>query len=98
MAVSGYISGRSFKLHKSCQSDVYTNNILFWNTIHACCFAIYRDITPGSELSDHPSYIYHFESFENIVIVAKQGVKQISAPKRWLLTQVHEMSKYHGQY
>ena len=29
MAVSGYISGRSFKLHKTCQSGVQTRNILF---------------------------------------------------------------------
>ena len=29
----------------------------------ACCIAGYRDITPGSELSDHPSYIWFFRWF-----------------------------------
>ena len=30
--------------------------IIIWYNFQACCIAGYRNITPGSELSDHPSY------------------------------------------
>ena len=33
MAISGYISGRSFKLHKTCQSSIQTKHILLLGTI-----------------------------------------------------------------
>ena len=33
MAVSGLISGRSFKLHKTCQSSIKTKNVFVFGAI-----------------------------------------------------------------
>ena len=73
MVVLEYTSGRSFnmfKLQKNLSKRVtappppprvYKNAkecICILYTFQACCIvAGYRDITPGSELKDHPSYI-----------------------------------------
>ena len=42
MAVSGKISVGSFKLHKTCQSGVFTNNIIILYNFQAYCIAGYR--------------------------------------------------------
>ena len=47
----------SFKLHKNW-SEVWIDKeyIFICYNFQACCIAGYRDITEGSELSEHPSY------------------------------------------
>ena len=57
MTVLGYISGRSFKLHKTCQVVIDKEYIIIWYNFQPCCIAGNRYITPGSLLSEHPLYI-----------------------------------------
>ena len=45
MAVLGYISGRSFKLHQTCQSSVQTKNILLFGKIFRHVVSLVTEIS-----------------------------------------------------
>ena len=42
--------------------------LYIWYNFQACCLAGYRDITPGSELSDHSSYKFILTLFAFLLI------------------------------
>ena len=46
----------TYNLSQRCKDK---QRIIIWYTFQACCITGYRDITPGSELLDHPSNICH---------------------------------------
>ena len=55
MAVSMKIYSRTFKLHRSVRGVYQVKIIIILYNIKACDVPGYREITPVSELSKHPS-------------------------------------------